>query len=787
MNSVRIFVLVCLATICTGAILTDCDGIVLNDASFGTHYNCTVRHNHSIQLLYRYNMTDSKMIGKQAVRIYAQSVNASTTFPVLFVVKQQRSVLSWAIPTILTTSDGISYEYSSVGRTLCPERTQEIYVDISTMNMYSTRFQLVANLESISISDDQGNISVSPAKSRFYRFDFPHNVSSVVVKAESIDDLCTVLSVQDVECPVYDMVGTVEHAGYRQTMTRRGAITVERNTFYNASFFIVLVVKPNDLDCEKFQRILFSSSSSEETTYCGRNKVINIIIEATLSRSKFFAVIFSTLAFFLAFYVVALVVGITCHYRNRSSGIEDESNIRNCLIDPNQVPTSYGAVGSLETRDLTEEEDCPINDAASSRSTTPDSSASNLRRGSRRTCLCVAELSKKPEEKLAKKYRLYVWNLVTLAIFYVLPVIQLVITYQMVVNKTGDEDICYYNFECAYKVGFLSAFNNVYSNIGYIMLGMLFIILVYRRKLLHEKMAEKRNPNFPECGIPQHFGVFYAMGIALAMEGVLSGCYHVCPSFNNFQFDTAFMYIIGWLCMLKMYQTRHPDANAHAHTAYCAIAFVVFFGVIGVTQGSPAFWIVFVVIYVLCSLYLSINIYYIGQWRLKTGILRGLYCKVRNENPFCSRPRDCSRLVLLVFGNIVNIGFAIFGAVTMPKDFASYLLAIVIINLLMYFAFYIFMKVRCGEKILFLAAVYIFLAAVVWGVALYFFMQRLTSWQLTPAMSRESNEECLLFKFYDSHDIWHFLSAISLFLSFMILLVLEDDLVDVPRDQISVF
>lgn len=37
---------------------------------------------------------------------------------------------------------------------------------------------------------------------------------------------------------------------------------------------------------------------------------------------------------------------------------------------------------------------------------------------------------------------------------------------------------------------------------------------------------------------------------------------------------------------------------------------------------------------------------------------------------------------------------AIFGAITMPKDFASYLLAIVIINLLMYFVFYIFMKVK---------------------------------------------------------------------------------------------
>ena len=44
------------------------------------------------------------------------------------------------------------------------------------------------------------------------------------------------------------------------------------------------------------------------------------------------------------------------------------------------------------------------------------------------------------------------------------------------------------------------------------------------------------------------------------------------------------MYMIGWLGMLKIYQIRHPDINAHAHTAYFALATVVFFGVIGVVS-----------------------------------------------------------------------------------------------------------------------------------------------------------------------------------------------------------
>lgn len=41
--------------------------------------------------------------------------------------------------------------------------------------------------------------------------------------------------------------------------------------------------------------------------------------------------------------------------------------------------------------------------------------------------------------------------------------------------------------------------------------------------------------------------------------------------------------------------------------------------------------------------------------------------------------------------------------------------------------------------------------------------------------------------FYDNHDIWHFLSAISLFLSFMVLFTLDDDVVNIPTATIPVF
>ena len=66
----------------------------------------------------------------------------------------------------------------------------------------------------------------------------------------------------------------------------------------------------------------------------------------------------------------------------------------------------------------------------------------------------------------------------------------------------------------------------------------------------------RKNGITTKYGLPQHYEMYYAMGIALIFEGFLSATYHICPTDRNFQFDTVFMYILSILMISKIYQFR---------------------------------------------------------------------------------------------------------------------------------------------------------------------------------------------------------------------------------------
>ncbi|XP_018427572.1 PREDICTED: SID1 transmembrane family member 1 isoform X2 [Nanorana parkeri] len=715
----------------------------------------------------------------------------------------------------------MTYTYQDVSRTLCPTHPagqappsdQLMFIDIASMAPSSVEYELIVT-RLLNFELQTGvplNFSASPSQPQYFLYTFPEGVNSVMIKVRSAETFpCTVVSVQDIACPVYDLDHNVEFNGVYQSMTKKAAITIQRKDFPKGQFYIVFVIKPEDYACggtvpaASVGKMLLSAGN--HTWNLKRVKHIEVNIIQSINNSVYIHATLLCFLFFLIFYFGAFLVFFVDHFRRQKKGLDlaespDEGEGTVAASHPIATSTpegsSYGAIDESRKRPGKFVPPIPRPRVYSDSSMDEESdfdgipemdSDKNVMRA--KTFLYVSDLSVKDRRTISKKYKIYLWNIITIAVFYALPVVQLVITYQTVVNVTGNQDICYYNFLCALPLGVLSAFNNILSNMGHVMLGFLFLLIVLRRDLLHRSLLRGKDVYALEYGIPKHFGLFYTMGIALTMEGVLSACYHVCPNYSNFQFDTSFMYMIAGLCMLKLYQTRHPDINASAYAAYASFALIIFLAVIGVVFGKDNwwFWVFFSVIHVVGSLALSTHIYYMGRFKIDFGIFRRIFQILYTDcMQQCTHPMYMDRMILLVVGNIVNWFFAIFGLVYRPRDFASYILGIFICNLLLYLAFYIIMKLRSAERIRPLPLFCIVATAGVWAAALYFFFQTLSSWEETPAQSREKNRECTLMHFYDDHDIWHFLSATAMFFSFLVLLTLDDDLDEVRRDKIPVF
>ncbi|KAG7223086.1 hypothetical protein INR49_015845 [Caranx melampygus] len=689
---------------------------------------------------------------------------------------------------------------------------------------------------------------------------------------------CSVMSIQDIQCPVYDLDNNVAFIGMYQTMTKKGAITVQRKDFPSNSFYVVVVVKTEDEACGGPLR--FYPLRPDELIDAGnRSKILDVVVSPAIDSKVYVMGMLFCLGIFFSFYLLTFLVACLENKRSEvltgktpaspyeygsfadngstlsSEAVTDSATSTDNnygymdFISSKLNPSSLSAVMSLplppsersldsvgrsrqESLSSVEEDDYDTLDDINS--------DKNIVRTKK--FLCVSDLARKDKRVLSKKYQIYFWNIATIAVFYALPVIQLVITYQTVVNVTGNQDICYYNFLCAHPLGALSAFNNILSNLGYVMLGLLFLLIVLKRDIVHNRALVRNDLNALECGIPKHFGLFYAMGTALMMEGLLSACYHVCPNYTNFQFGQHLVHVhdcwavhveavseetpghqckcLHCLCLpgcshllLCAWSGKcshtHTHTYTHHHKAFVMLTVenkhithgcVVCLQVFG--KGNTVFWIIFSVIHILATLLLSTQLYYMGRWRLDSGVLRRMiYIVYTDSIRQCSGPMYIDRMVLLVMGNIVNWSLAAYGLIERPNDFASYLLAIAICNLLLYFAFYIIMKV-CG--VVRGSSVWrwcVFSSRQSCGDSLCISSSRVSApgrsvphtltvvpqvknftdtlhnnilcvcvcvSQKTPAESREHNRDCILLSFFDDHDIWHFLSSIAMFGSFLV-------------------
>ena len=240
--------------------------------------------------------------------------------------------------------------------------------------------------------------------------------------------------------------------------------------------------------------------------------------------------------------------------------------------------------------------------------------------------------------------------------------------------------------------GYILDYGHVFSNMGYVIFGLAFTVIVYFRNMKHNKYEEnhvKHLINKVNTGIPEEYAIFYAMAASSIGEGILSACYHICPTGVNFQFDTTFMYSMSVLIFLKVFQFRHSDITPSPHKTYLFISFILVVEVTGYFTDRIIFWILFTFFYLLIVNYVIINIY---CDKGSKGTFRFLYDIIK----IVWHPEEwslaCLQIKPVKFIILTNICLAGYFLFSKTPGVSSYILLILMMNMQMYFLYYIYCK-----------------------------------------------------------------------------------------------
>ena len=361
--------------------------------------------------------------------------------------------------------------------------------------------------------------------------------------------------------------------------------------------------------------------------------------------------------------------------------------------------------------------------------------------------------------------------LILIGIFYILP------SLEFVFFQSKDENVvCYYNNLCKNDLGFIPSFNSVISNIFYIIYGIIYCIIV-------KKTFQVNKNGISLNGLDNNAGLYYSLGITLMFEGICSATYHICPTKLNFQFDTTFMFIGAILMFITIYQKRHYPP--YPMKIYSFIAFIVFLNILPLADISnnyePIFWSLIFLIVAYIMIFGSIYIYYGKEYDIEASSFKVLYKNIKKLEY-----KDIPKVALLICLNTYTLGMYIYAAITKP-NFTDWFLGVSIINMLIYFIYYIALKMKHKEKINKIFYVWILLDLAIISLSLVFFLKTSSNIFLTIEESDALNHPCVLFNYFDYHDIWHILSATGLFIFINIVYFLDKNLSSIMDTDIPIF
>ena len=564
----------------------------------------------------------------------------------------------------------------------------------------------------------------------------------------------------------------------KQTMNTRAAFVINPSHFPFGFVLHVILDFSGDECCENI--IGATYEACEDMTTSLGDTAIDISITTDSTQEDYLYGVFLALAFDLLVIAVSLIVS--------AHGFDYEKEFKESFesqdLQNTELPQNMEAV---------QEDHMNVNDFKRLGIEINEEYAHRLR-----TNITFADLCGDVHEEDNQEHMQVI---IILSVFYAVPTIQVVIWDSMFYSKSGLQDMCYYNFLCLRPLASITAFNNVFSNISYCLYSLLFICLVrLKKKRWHQFVQKFDFFESVKFGTTRDYSLCYGLGIALLMEGIMSASYHVCPSNIYFQFDTTYMYLIGILMLAKLYENRHPDTNFGGTKTAILLGSLLFFEFISFYENRASFWIIFCVCYIAVIVVNTPQLYSLNALKHDKNIIcsffKLLVFDIRrsfssNQQSKMQITSTKIRILFTLIFLIFNISHAIFILSTLftgPDDYAStHLLHIILSNLAIYTVFYIIMKMVYKEYLVMSCKLYLLASIILMSASLYFFCNSPKNQDGSPAASREHNEECILFNFYDSHDLWHFLSAGGIFTFYMALLNIDEDLVFKDWKKIPIF
>lgn len=358
-------------------------------------------------------------------------------------------------------------------------------------------------------------------------------------------------------------------------------------------------------------------------------------------------------------------------------------------------------------------------------------------------------------------------------IFYTIPSIQFV--FLQIYNKI-DLEQCYFNHKCHQPFYTIYSFNNVISNLVYIILGTIFLIIVF--------ISSKYSTTNP-LSIYKNTGIIITLGCCMILEGIFSSIYHICPSETNFQFDTTFMIIYSCLIGIYLIQRRRKELIFNPFSCFIFFGILNILNVVDIKKLLINYqWIPITIFLVIISIKATNNIYF-GRLSWYKSITNSYeLIKQWYYNP--KSPDNLSIFINLIVINLTN-SICLIICNYLNYRLSTALLMITIFDNTIITFYYIFMKIYKKESIHKILVVLGILLLPIWYSALYFYNLPTTDYSLTQQESNQLNTPCILFNYFDSHDIWHLLSSIGMFITLLFIWFIDYDIKDYNQEDINIF